>query len=761
MLDSPYMPRGLPTLRSLQYAPYIAAACALTCGPAGAAVSQTFSFAVARAPHSLALDPALADPAWATGQVPNGNGPWENVTTRSPARFATTAYLLYDDKNLYVGFKSDQAGVPIVASQTTNDVGFGIDDFVGIGVDTSGTGSQLFYFETTPRGVRYEQANENTRFRPRWSAAATSANGAWSAVMIIPLDVLRVARGGKQSWRLQFVRGIAARGEHLTWVWDPIMQDAPSGTWPIFSPDPRFWPAAQLDLAATAAARPKPRADIYGLASIGEDRNLFQQANGTFLPMNVRWFGGDVSYPLTPTIRFVGTLNPDFSNVEIDQQTIVPQEFQRQLVEYRPFFSQGAAYINADSSVRGPVGTNVQAPYLVFYSPSVGPFDSGAKVEGTFDGDAFGALTFHGYDETTNNTFSDQAYGFQHSVPGSTFTYWSDGVFANHSIAGNDDTIEGGVEARNLQNGMIYFFDYSFENGSWVPQGHADLTQFFVDRHKGDFEVNCGYLDISPNYDPIDGYTANSDIRGPQCFTDLAGASPAIKNYTLFFAADRFLDESGVVHQADLQYFVSAVFKDQLSLDNAGEAVGQLRSYGIPAGPDCSGPILFTSTFTGYPCYRDGVTQPYDLYQIPVGYRDGTPTPIDVNYSWGPFGDNYVHLFTLVTSRPLWRGLSLGLEYDGTYERAFSDGVLDSQWLRRISLGYNIGSESTVSLELRDINGYGGFATQIGNNLALAFHERFPAGNELYVNYGSPAAGATLNRLIVKFVFHAGADEGT
>ena len=106
--------------------------------------------------------------------------------------------------------------------------------------------------------------------------------------MIIPLDVLRVPRGGKQTWRLQFVRGIAARGEHLTWVWDPIMQDAASGTWPLFSPDPRFWPAAQLDLAASAAARPKPRADIYALASIGQDRNLFQQANGTFLPMNVR-----------------------------------------------------------------------------------------------------------------------------------------------------------------------------------------------------------------------------------------------------------------------------------------------------------------------------------------------------------------------------------------------------------------------------------------------------------------------------------------
>ena len=100
--------------------------------------------------------------------------------------------------------------------------------------------------------------------------------------------------------------------------------------------------------------------------------------------MNVRSFGGDVSYPITPTIRFVGTLNPDFSNVEIDQQTIVPQEFQRQLIEYRPFFAQGAAFINASSGPRTPTGPTSTATNLVFYSPSVGPFDSGAKMEGTF-----------------------------------------------------------------------------------------------------------------------------------------------------------------------------------------------------------------------------------------------------------------------------------------------------------------------------------------------------------------------------------------
>lgn len=751
----------MPTLRAVCYTLAVAAAFSLVPERGRASVDQAFSFAVARAAHPLALDPTLADPAWAAGQVPNGSGPWENVTTRAPSRYATTAYLLYDNKNLYVGFKAEQAGVSVTATQTTNDVGFGIDDFVGIGIGNGGGGGQAYYFEATPRGVRYQQSNENVRFRPRWSASGKISDGSWSAILIIPLDVLRVPRGGKQTWQLQFVRQVAAHGEHLVWAWSPLMSDSSSGNWPGFANDTRFWGNGVLDIAASAAARPKPRLDVYGLESVGGDRNLFQQANGTFLPMNVRQYGVDLSYPLTPTIRFVGTINPDFSNVEIDQQTIVPQEFQRQLIEYRPFFAQGAAFINAASGPRTPTGAYTTSSNLIFYSPSVGPFDSGAKVEGTFGDQSFGALTFHGYDETSNNTFSDQAYGYEHALPNGSFIYWSDGVFANHSIAGTDDTVEAGAEARDYQNGMIYFFDHSFEDGTWVPQGSADFTQFFVDRHKGDLEFNGGYLDVSPNYNPIDGYTANSDIRGPQFYASAVGSSPAIKNYSFSYTVDRFLDDSGVVHQADTQIFVNATFKDLFSLDGWGVANGQLRSYGIPAGPGCSGPILYQSSFTGYPCYRDGVTQPFELFQLPLGYRDGTPSPIDANYEWGPFGNDFVHLFTLVTSRPLGKRFTLGLEYDGTYERAFSSGELDSQWLRRLSLGYNISSESSFSLELRDINGYGGFATQIGNNLAASFHQRFTTGNELYVNFGSPAAGATLNRLIVKYVFHAGADAGT
>ena len=733
-----------------------ALACLASNASALAVIASAEAFAAVRAPHPLALDATLADAAWQLGKVPKTNQ-FINVTTRRLAADSTDAFVLYDDANLYVAFICRQREA-IVANQTANDIGFGLDDFVGIGVDTSGNGSQAYYFEATPRGVRYEQASETARYQPRWQAAGRVSAGEWRVVMVIPLAAMRLQAAPRQTWRFNLVRGVASEAEHYTWAFDPLMQDNPSPSWPLFG-DTRYWP--KLDAITfnrlQSAKRARPEIEVYALGAAGRDRSQFQQSDGTFREQKARTLGIDLTLPLTNTINFVATGNPDFSNVEIDQQTITPQEFPRILKEYRPFFAQGANFITPNPT---PLGT-FSNPNYIFYTPGIGPFDRGEKLEGTFGMQSFGVLNFRGFDQTTGNTFDDTAFGYKHATPDLSLSYWADGVMAHHSIAGSDSTEEFGVQAKNNRDGLTYFADAATEHGNPVAAlGSSSYEYGFVDWARPNVEVRGGYQDVGPEFSPLDGLIGVSDVHGMFGYLLFNGASPALKSWNLSTYADRFFDRSGAVHESDWWGNLQLTFKNQISIDAAGPFTGELTAYDVPAGPGCSGPSVGQTTFTGYPCYRNPTPELFHLYGGGIGYRDGTPEPIDVSLNEGPYGGNYTWLYTSSTSRPIGRRLSLSLEYDATIERSLSTGVLNSQWLRRVSIGDSFDSDSNFSIGLRSISGTGGFAVP-GVNLAASYHRKFPGGNELFLNYGTPAATATLDRFTLKYVFRSGEGAGT
>ncbi|HEV3154553.1 MAG TPA: hypothetical protein VGZ02_12165 [Candidatus Baltobacteraceae bacterium] len=723
---------------------------------AGATVAYPSAYAAVRTTHSVAGDTQLSDVDWGRAKIADGNSAFEDLTTRSSAPLETAAYVLYDARNLYVAFRAQQPNVAITATQTTNNIGFGLDDFVGIGIDPSGNGSTVYYFETTPRGTRYQQASENARYNPAWSAAARVENGTWTAVMTIPLNAFHHGNSATQTWRFNFVRGVAGRAEHYTWAFNGNMQDAPVPAWPSFG-DAQYWPnLSGIELrGGQGNLRDRARADVYALGSAGADRNLFAQANSTFAPEAARFAGVDLSYALTNTIHFVATVNPDFSNVEVDQQTIAPQEFKRPLSEYRPFFAQGAAFLNPSSPSAGAAQPNNQ----IFYSPAIGPFDRGEKVEGSFGNQSFGVLSFRGFDETTGNEFDDTAYGYTHALADQSFSYWSDGVLANHSVAGRDAAAEIGTQLHNLHTGLLGGADEAFESGSYVPDpGHARALSLWSIEQKPNWVAFVDYQDVTPNYNPIDGFTSISDARGFVYNINFTGSSRAMKNYQLNLATDRYLDESGAVHQVDAIATLKATFKNQISI-SLGPHNGDLRSYTTSApGPGgCDDPALVRTAYTGFPNYYCGETEQFEQQVVRIGYRDGTQSPVDFSFDGGPFGGTFLHQYSLSASRPLGTRFSAAAQFAGTYGRTISNGDLNSQWLRLISLGYNLGPDSNVAMELRSVNGLvGGLTTVPGFNLAASYHRKFSDGAELYFAFGTPAATQTLNRFILKYVVHAG-----
>ena len=81
---------------------------------------------------------------------------------------------------------------------------------------------------------------------------------------------------------------------------------------------------------------PKPRVAPYALG----------EAASRTIGGSTSRVGMDFSIPVAQTASLFGTLHPDYSNVELDQQSISPTVYQRTYSEVRPFFTQAASYYN-------------------------------------------------------------------------------------------------------------------------------------------------------------------------------------------------------------------------------------------------------------------------------------------------------------------------------------------------------------------------------------------------------------------------------
>jgi hypothetical protein len=715
-----------------------------------AAVDRQTKVPAARATQPLPLDATLANPAWQTGLMA---GDFFNFTTRRPAIVKTVAYVLYDDTNLYVAFHCEQQGLPIVASQTTNNIGQGLDDEVTIGIDPSGNGSRVYEFTTTPKGVQYPYSSESNRYNPAWQTAAKIEGTNWNAVMIIPLKALRASPG---SWRINLYRHVSSNDEDLTWAYEAQMDAVGDST---------YWPQWTGLVFKASAARPQPNANIFGLVSAGADRNVFPQLNGTAGPSHAPHLGIDGTIPFTDTLAFVGTVNPDYSNVEADQQTITPQQFQRALNEYRPFFAQGAAYLtpNANFSINGPSDQP-------FYTPSIGQFNAGAKVEGTVGLNAIGALAAVG------PGFNDEAYGFNHRTADQASRFWFNGVEAHHTDNGasvipcpfvgtvqltncTDSLFEFGTRISSLKTGAETAFDYATEVGNYVPdasKGHSFIVLEAV--NLAHYSTGIAYRDIQPYYSPVDGFTLINDMRGPAFFLNLNGQGKpgsAFKDYSGGFAAERYVDTTGASKYSEYSWFVQFMLKDLLSF-NTGPLDSQIRQCDIP-----------------YPVYLNCNEFSSHTNFFGLNYRDNTPQSLDAGWSYGPnagflapggvqettYSSFYFNEITVTGSAQLTQRLNLTAGYTGDRERCYFTGCDVQQSLRRVSLGYSVGPDSNVSLAYRTISGTGYSPTAV--NFAAAFHRKFHNGNELYLEWGTPQTTAQLDRFVMKYVLHIGGGTGT
>jgi hypothetical protein len=671
------------------------------------------------------LDPAVPAVGWPDASFTLG---WDVVHARA-AEEPAAVRLVADAKFLYVRFDVTQAG-GVIATQhgndlvtggnTNNAIAWSVDDAVWVDLWPTGPSGFRYQFEANPLGAHNEASSENSAFAPSWeSHGAVRADG-YTVTMAIPLGVIHGAHSG--TWRVQLLRYVRSTGAVDVWSY-AVTQTQPDDA----------SRAGSLDFTVVPhATTPPPRAALYGLGDIAAP-----SAGGSTARV-----GTDLSIPVSPTSAFFAALHPDYSNVELDQQTISPSVYQRQYSEVRPFFTQAASFynnFNCDSCVY----------HSNLYTPAIPTFAQGYAFEGTRGAYSFAAFDAIGAGRT------DAASALNYLSPD---THW--GASFQHVTA----DVPGIADASN-QVGIKWsdrsrfgaYLNVGNETGTLVPDPGRAMT---YDAGGGYGSPRFGFYaavrSIGDEYDPVDGYVAHAGIAGYSLYSARIwsfGPNNRLASVGLSGSLDRYQGPIYGQSQSDNQIVVDLLTKSAWDLQlYSGSDYWRFGDALVPISQN--GGFQLT--------YHSGL-QTNNPGNFPNHGSSATPTLI--SYNTGRYGpgrlDTWLRTSTIRVGE---RGtLSLTLDDTAQYVKIGQGNV---QWFDGLAYAYQIDRESSFAIGLRRVIGYapipngGGNCAGVCSNVSIAYHTRF-RHIELYAAYGNPNTLSTVPQAIVKLIFYAGGSKGT
>src|SRR5258707_9949689 len=139
----------------------------------------------------------------------------------TPATESSTAYLSYDDKNLYAVFVChDEAGA--VRAHLSKREASDQDDGVGILLDTYRDFHRAYYFFSNPLGVQTdaiytEGQGYDYSFDTLWDNAGRVTSDGYIVFFSIPFKSLRFSSAPEQTWGVALYRVILRKSEYDYW----------------------------------------------------------------------------------------------------------------------------------------------------------------------------------------------------------------------------------------------------------------------------------------------------------------------------------------------------------------------------------------------------------------------------------------------------------------------------------------------------------------------------------------------------------------
>lgn len=290
-------------------------------------LSEKYQLRIRKSAEPMRLDGTMDEPAWQNAQVAKDffqNFPFDTAfaTLKSEVR------ITFDQNFLYIGAVLYQNQADYITTSLKRDFVSGVSDVFSINIDPFNDKLNGFHFAVTPFNVQREGMIDNgTNMSPdwdnKWYSEISNHTDHWVVEMAIPFKTLRYKLvAGQNVWRMNFIRFGLKQNEASTWV-----------------PVPRAF--RPLHMAYTGFmvwedAPPQPGANVsiipYAIARTEKD---FEFKLPTETKANI---GGDAKIAITPSLNLDLTLNPDFSQVDVDRQITNLSRFELFFPERRQFF---------------------------------------------------------------------------------------------------------------------------------------------------------------------------------------------------------------------------------------------------------------------------------------------------------------------------------------------------------------------------------------------------------------------------------------
>lgn len=468
-----------------------------------------------RVDQPLRIDGQLDEAVYAQVEAISGfiqNDPAEG----EPATEKTEVWLLFDSDQIYIVARcwETRPDRRVASEMRRDNIRIVRDDNFAWSFDTFHDGRNGFLFEVSAVGGRLDgqltnESQVNIDWNPVYDVSVGEFDGGWTMEAALPFKSLRYQGAGPQVWGFQARRVNRWKNEssYLT----PL--SAAQGL------RGHFRASLMADLVGIDAPQAGRLLEVkpYVISDVTTNLNA--------APAVSNEVGGDVGidvkYGVTQGLTADLTYNPDFAQVEADEQQVNLTRFSLFFPEKREFFleNQGTFSFGGAATSGGQAGAS-DTPIL-FYSRRIGlngrqevPLQAGGRLTGRVGAFTLGALSIRAADDAASGAVSTNFTVLR--AKRDILRRSSVGaMFAGRSVSetGNGSNETVGVD------GIFGFFDDLTINSHWARTRTDDLdgndTSYRAQLdYAGDrYGLQLEHLLVGDDFNPEVGFVRRRDMR--------------------------------------------------------------------------------------------------------------------------------------------------------------------------------------------------------------------------------------------------------